>query len=405
MSAQFLIGVRRRPAMWMIGGTLASLAVSGYFYITHSSSPESRLAQSRKLSTHPTQALVLVRSAIRATQGNFPEAQILECQLLLALNRGREASGLFSQIRDPENCDPEELCQLAEQAQTAGELALSSHAFLAAGELVHRSPKRLKCLIFVLYSQSDNETYADRILKLCRDYARLESADPFPWLVSASLYHERGIPNLAAEAYRGALKCQLPPEELFRVRFQLIQLSMLLGDLLQARENCTALLAESQSSASLRNVNALNAELLLREGKSAEAREQFDKLLEANPEWTKVLALRGKCRFELNDLPGAIRDLSQAAQQNDFDQQSHYLLGQAYLKQKDAPRANQHLNRSRELNELIAQIFTLENQLRNDLHNRELKLRLAELNDRRGDKEKAAAWRRGAEKLAPPAVQ
>jgi Tfp pilus assembly protein PilF len=388
-----------RLIIWILGCLLLSLAIWTCLYIAAATSPESRLARARKLSTHPDQALALVRTCLLATKGDFPAAQVFECQLLLKLNRGEEASSLFKQIRNPNACDPDELCQLGELAQPAGELELASHAFLAAGnEFVCRTPQRLKRWIFSLYSQPNNEESEELILKLCNEYAILQPDDSFPWLVSASLYNEQNIQNLASEAYREALKRQLPPEDAFRSRFHLIQLSMVLGNLPLAREHCNVLLATSMSQESKQNVSVLHADLLQREGKPAAAVVQLDALLKAKPEWTRALTLRGQCKYDLKDLEGAIQDLSEAVRRDEFDPRTHYVLGQVFLQQKDLLRAKQHLNRSRELNDLIAQIFTLESQVHNDLHNRELKLQLASLNDQRGDHEKAAAWRRGAEK-------
>ena len=241
-----------------------------------------------------------------------------------------------------------------------------------------------------------NSVYEDQILKLCQDYAHLSPDDAYPWLVSASLYHERNVPNLAIEAYRESLKRHPPPEEVNRIRFHLIRLSMLLGDLRTAREHCDALHASTLDKMSQQLLPILLADLLQREGKPAESLDVLDKLQDANSSLTVVRALRGKGRYELKDYPGAINELTNVVRLDDFDQQSHYLLGQAYLQEKNEKMATRHLNRSRELNELTAQIFTVENQLRNDLHNRELKRLLADLNEQRGHTEKAAAWRRGA---------
>lgn len=397
MTSPSTINSRRRPASWIFVCLILLLAIAGYFVLAINTSPEARLAQARKLSAHPAQALALVRSSIHAAKGDFPAAQVLECQLVLQLNRAAEANSLFARIRKPEQSDPEELCVLAEQAQIAGDLELATRAFFAAGdEFIRRDPRRMKRFIFVLYTQPNNEDLEERILKLCADYARLAPDDAFPWLISASLYHERNILNLASESYREALKRQLSPEDAFRSRFQLIQLSMALGDLSRAREHCDALLATSLSPESRQDVTLLHADLLRREGKPTESLTRLNALLEAKPEWTKALALRGQCKYDLKDFPGAVKDLSDAVRRDDFDPRTHYVLGQAYLQQKDLPRAQEHLSRSRELNDLIAQIFTLENHLRNDLHNRELKLQLAQLNQQRGDYEKAAAWRRAA---------
>jgi hypothetical protein len=139
---------RRDISIWILGCLALSLAVAGYAYHSRLYSPESRLRQAREPSVQPVHALALVRSGIYAAKGNFPAAQVFECRLLLKLQRGPEAKGLFKRIRHLEECDPEELCELAELASSAGEIDLSIQAFFAAGdEFIHRNPQRLKQLI------------------------------------------------------------------------------------------------------------------------------------------------------------------------------------------------------------------------------------------------------------------
>ena len=171
---------------------------------------------------------------------------------------------------------------------------------------------------------------------------------------------------------------------------------MMLGDLQTAREHCDTLHASTLDEMSHKLLPILLADLLQREGKLSESLDVLDQLQDANSSLTVIRALRGRSLYELKNYLGAINELTNVVRLDDFDQQSHYLLGQAYLQEKNGKLATRHLNRSRELNELTAQIFTVENRLRNDLHNRDLKRLLADLNEQRGHTEKAAAWRRGA---------
>ncbi len=399
MPANSLPSSRRSIRFIMLAGIALSVLVAVGLYRSATDTPEAQLARARQRTEHPAQTLAVVRALIQSAQGDFPEAEVFECQLLLRMKKTNEAKSRFAAIRHPEACGPESLALLAELAQAHGENALAARALFATGDYVQRNPKRLKLLIYVLYSQQDSDEPEGRILQLCEEYARLVPDDAFPWLISSSLYHERGVPNLAVRAYRETLQRALPVEEVHRVRMQLVQLELLLGELKQAREHCNALLQETRDPAALKMVTAMHAELLQREGQPAEALALLDKLLAETPEWTKARALRGRCRFELQDYAGAVSDLSTAVRQNEFDQQTHYVLAQAYRQLKETARADAHFDRSRELSDIGAQILTLESQLRNDLYNRDLKLRLADLNDKLGDKEKAAAWRRGAQKL------
>jgi tetratricopeptide (TPR) repeat protein len=383
--------------------TVAAVYVIGFGFVVQRE--QGQLEKLKRLPSSASKTLPLVQDLIASADGDYPEAQLFECQLLLSLGRKREAREKFGTISHLRSCDPEGLFRFGEKALAAEEPSLAAEAFLAAGDLVLRDPRRLKLMIYTLYSLPNVDEFEDRILILSQDYSQLAPDDPFPWLVRSSLFHERGVPNLAIQAYREALKRQLSVEEQIRVRLHLVQLELLMGELPAAREHCNELLAATQEPASMMIATGLNADLLQREGKPAEALALLDGLLSKSPDRTRAQALRGRCKYDLGDFPGAITDLEEAVRLNQVDQQSHYVLSQAYRHQKDENSANQHLARSRELTALMAQILTLENQLRNDLYNRELKLQLAELNEKCGDLEKAAAWRRGAEKKRPPAHQ
>ncbi len=391
-----------RVRIGIVLGLSAVVLISAMLYRMGTETPQRQLARLRTSKDSPKTQLAAVRALIESAHGEFPDAQLYECQLLLRFNRLDAARSRFDALPHPEQCDFDQLTQLAEQAQAAGHSGLAAHILLSAEQRVRQHPLKLKLLIYALYTQENGEEPEGRVLQLCEDYARLAPDDAFPWLVCSSLYHERGVPNLAVQAYREALQRPLPPVESHRVRAQLIQLELLLGELPQAREHCDSLLQTTRDPASLKVVQAMNAELLQREGHPAEAIAILDELLAADSGWFKARALRGRCRFDLGDLPGAIADLSEAVQKNDFDQQSHYLLAQAYQKQKEEQRAAVHWKRSRELNQIGAEILVLENRLRNDLYNRDLKLKLAELNEELGNTEKASAWRRGATMSSRP---
>jgi tetratricopeptide (TPR) repeat protein len=365
-----------------------------------SATPKSGLEAARRLVGKPEQALKLVRSHIQATRGDDPEAQLFECRLLLELRRGSEAERRFKQIHRIETCDPASLYEVAVRATAANRLSLARQALAAAGEFVHHDPKRIKLLIFVLYTLHDGPSES-RILELCKEYANLVPADAFPWLISSSLHRELNSPQLAFDAYREAIKRQLSPDETETVQIQIVELSLVLGDLATARENFDALVQTSRTSAVSSQLLDLQTQLLYREGKLDDLMKLLDEALKKQPQLTSARAFRGKCREELGDHAGAIDDLQKVVRENDYDQSSHYLLGQAYLNQKDVSRGQVHLNRSRELIEINSQIMTVGNQLRNDPQNREFKLRLVELYEKRGNHEKALAWKREAHVSAP----
>ncbi len=365
-------------------------------------SPARLLSKAREIQTTvPTRALELIRKGINASGGDFPDAQLVECRVLITLRRSNEATRCFAAIRRPAECSPKELVTLARESEKAGQFALAGQALEAAGEFVRKSPQLLRQMIEIIYTQN-TEGREDEILQLCREYACMVSGDAFPWLVSASLYHERGEYQLAFHAYREVLSRNPPAKEVIRVRLLLMQVAMILGDVSTAREHFDALQANNLDSASQKSLALASADLLYREGKAEQSVKVLDLLLAKHADMNIARALRGSCKFDLGDYPGAICDLALIVDQDDFDQRAHYKLGQAYLRLEKHDQANRHLNRSRELTDLTAQILTLENRLANDKYNREIKLELADLNVKRGNLPAAANWRRGAQQYLKP---
>lgn len=357
------------------------------------STPPSSLDAVGRLLDQPERALKLVQSRIRATDGNDCDAQLLECQLLLALNRGREAELSFQKIQSTDRCDPSRLYEVGARASAMHRLKLAQQALFAAGDFIYREPQRMKLLIYVLYSSRDR-AYENRVLELCSDYARRVPDDAFPWLINSNLYRELNNSQLAFDAYREAIRRSLPPDETERVRMQLIELGLIMGELGAARANFDALMQAPRSPSWSGQLMDLQTQLLYHEGKLEELTALLDSVLQREPQLRAARALRGKCRFERGEFPGAIEDLKMVVQQNDFDQRSHYLLGQAYLARKEPELAMPHLNRSRELVDIRSRIMTLENQFRNEPQNRALRRQIADLYVQIGDVEKAAAWGR-----------
>lgn len=369
-------------------------AVSGVIWLTASSSPTALLAQSRRYeATDLRRALSLVKSAIEGSPEGFPAAQVHRCRLLVKLKLNAEAETAFQAIRRPEDCLPQDLIDLALAAKQGQNYRLAASALRAAGADSQQRPDLLKVLIEVEFESGQRE----QTLALCQAYAKAVPDDPFPWLISASLHHEHNDVQLAFQAYLNALACPLSPKEENRVRFQACQLALLLGDIPQARRQRDAIDPQGLDVQSQQALSLQTAELLHREGKTSEAVSLLDQFANA-PGLVTARAMRGSYRYELGDLQGAIRDLLSVVQQDRFHQPAHYRLSQAYLKLGDTESAAPYLKRSQELVALTARILTVENQLRNDLSNWQLRLQLADLNEQRGERQAAEQWRHSADR-------
>ncbi len=365
-------------------------AVIGLGVFLRQASPEQLLAQARQMeSSNPQRALELLGAGVRASHGDFPTAQLLQCQIMTSLRRHEEAFTCFKGIPNAAACPVEDLTKLARAAHAAGQFLLAELAFDAAGDSIRKQAPLLRSWIEVKYELNRRAATLD----LCLEYARLAPQDPFPWLVSASILHENQNGPLAVHAYQQALLRNPPEREVSRVRYQLVGLLLELGDLEAARKQCDLLVAAPVNPSSNDLVRLRNADLLRREGKPEDAMAAVNSVLAEHPDSIMAIMIRGFLHFDASNQQLAIDDLSTVVRQEPFNQPAHYKLGQAYLRYRQPDQAALHLERSQELIELSAEILATENRLYNTPRDRTLRLKLVELNEKRGNPEAAARWR------------
>ncbi|MBS0207159.1 MAG: tetratricopeptide repeat protein [Planctomycetes bacterium] len=370
---------------------LAVLIATGIFL--RGATPSQLLSQARRLeASDPDRALVLLETAIRAARSDAPASKLLQCQILASKHRYQQALECFQGIRQPSSCPAEELMRLARTCHSAGYDMLAELACDAAGNSIHAQLDTLRTLLEVKYAL--NRTA--QTLDLCRDYAVLAPDDPLPWLISAGIHHENEDRDPAIHAYQEALARKPPVRETVRIRYHLVGLLMDVGDLKEARRQCDLLLADSTDPTTREQIELRNADLMRREDKPLEAMSIVNAVLARHVDSTFALQLRGFLHFESGETEQAIDDLSAVVRREPFNQSAHYKLGQACQRQGKIDLARIHLQRSQELILLTSEILTTENRFRNDPHNRELTLKLAELYERRGNPEMAARWRQKA---------
>lgn len=356
-------------------------------------SPEKQLAQALILETSdPHQALRLLDSCIQSSGGDSSKAHVVRCRVLLLLRRSDEAFASFQRIARPTESGADELLRLAHAAHVAGNLPFAQRVFEAAGPAALSNGAVLREWIDVVYQQEDRT----ETIRLCREYARLVPEEPFPWLVSASIHHENNSGSLAIDDYREALRRKLPESEAARVRFQLVSLLMERGDIPEARQHCDLLLKANVDANSNELVAIINAELLFREGNFEESAEVVETLLKKNPNSLVALMIRGFLKFEAGKFPEAIEDLQGVVQKDPYNQRAHYKLGQALQKTHQTEAASICFRRSEELVKLSSEIMVVGNLLANQPGDRSLQLKLAELNEQRGNLREATRWRNQA---------
>ncbi|MEO8493525.1 MAG: tetratricopeptide repeat protein [Planctomycetota bacterium] len=279
-----------------------------------------------------------------------------------------------------------ELFAAAKAAHAKGAGRLAEKLLCAANHPGSQQEAVLRALVSLEY---ELEEY-DAVLTYCQELAQLAPADSLPWLVSAGIYHENEQVSEALNAYRQALRRDLPAGEVSRVRYQIADLSLFIGDLPAARQAVDQLLAEPPTSPA---IELLHARLLRNEGERREALIVVNRILSTNHDSPSALLLRGEIYLDDGQFVQAAEDLEQVIGSSPFDFRAHYKLAQAYLRSGEREKAQIHLAKSRQLTDIIGEIQVLLFQVRQDPSNRQLRLRLADLSDQQGDTETAEYWR------------
>lgn len=385
---------RRRRLRWAaaIGmGVLLLVLVLGFAVIGWEN-PQRTVERARELqASDPNRALRLLKSSW-TIHGDYLPAELLKCQILTSLGRGQEALKRFEEIRDLSACDTNDLLALALTAQKAKVAPLAEKALLGAHRPGPQQVTVLRLLISLMYEKVDDKA----VLEYCRELATLVPDDPEPWLVSAGIYHEREQVAAALEAYRQALRRNPPAKEVCRVRYQIAERSLHIGDLAAARKELDLLLAEMPSVA---EHQLLNARLLRQEGRGAEAEALVDSILAKDPQRLDALKLRSEIYSDGGQFDRAVADLSQVLRAEPFDREAHHKLGMAYLRLGDTAKGQSHLETARNLTNVTIEILSLEHQLESDPANQQMRRRLAELNEQRGDTDAARRWRSASQTL------
>ena len=288
--------------------------------------------------------------------------------------------------------DVSERLAAAKAAQAKGAVREAGKLLRAAN---HPGPQREAVLRMLVSLEYELEEY-DSVVIDCQELAQLAPDDPMPWLVSAGIYHENEQVSEALNAYRQALQRDLPAVEVSRVRYHIADLSLFIGDLDAARLAVDQLLAESPPSLA---APLLHARLLRNEGEPQEALIVVNRILSTDRNSPNALMLRGEIYLDEAQFAQAAVDLENVVRSHPFDYRAHYKLAQAYLRSGEAEKAQPHLVESRRLTEIIGEIQVLLYQVRQDPSNRQLRLRLAELNDEQGAAETAKYWRNSAARL------
>ncbi len=381
---------RRMVAAALLTGTL--LAVLAVVVVWRRSS-QNTLEHARAISiSDPSRALLVVEASLQRAEQPTADWMLLKCELQAALGHEPDAIVTFNSIVNPSGQDAAALVGTAKAVQAKGAKQLAEKLLLAAN---HPGPLCQDVLRSLIELDYEREEYKS-VLDYCQELAKMAPGDSMPWLVSAGIHHENEHVTKALYDYRQALKRDLPGSEITRVRYHIADLSLFIGDLTAARQEVNLLLAAQATSL---DVSLLNARLLRNEGKLQQALDVVNKILRKHRNQSRALLLRGEVQLDMNEFAEAAIDLEQVVRADPFNYQAHYLLAKAYIRSGKPESAQDHLATSRQLTNIIREIQRLLYEVSQDPTNEQLRLRLAELHQQRGDYQTAEYWRSSARKL------
>lgn len=327
----------------------------------------------RLLVENPRMCVQLADRAIMKAGGDYPKAQLLQCQALAATGEWDAALGGFTLIRSPSRCSSAELLDLAEKALAARQMQLADLVIQAA---------RVPGLDFsrateMLVSLKLQRNLRDDALELCREWQMAAPNDALPWAVAAEVEMTQFDLAAAIADYQAALKRSPDSVLELSIRVSLAKLLVHTGNVAAARLQFDRLL---QVGPVARDVRLSYVQLLRMEGRFDDALTEAQRHIDDVGKEPEALKQRAMVEVDQGRLKEALVDLKASITGNEFDIAAHHLIAQVYLRQGEAELAQPHLDRSRRMTEATFRISELHDILRTEPNNAELRRELKELN-------------------------
>lgn len=336
----------------------------------------------------PIAADRLLEEAISSSRGQYPEAQLLRCQLLARQGLWDEALGGFSEIRDPATLPPHDLAELAELARSSGVFVLAEFALQAAKSPGPDLPNVLRQSIR-LHLETDQ---SDQALRECRELLEIVPDDAVAWQVQGAIHLDRKRFPEAEAAFREALLRTPAVDQQRSMREQLIRVLLDTGRAEAARQELDLLRSAGPLTPETQLMDAYADRLL---GRWDAAHATVDWLL-ANSPATEMQSrlLRGMLWIDQGQPALAVPDLEQVVSQQPYNKEAQNKLAQAYRKLNQPERALPHAEAAQRLTEYAEELLRVEDALARDPKNYATRQRATELYDLLGQLDKAQKARR-----------
>lgn len=175
------------------------------------------------------------------------------------------------------------------------------------------------------------------------------------------------------------------------------------GNIAEARQELDVL--QKDAPQVVQEQPVLEAKVLYQEGHSKRALPFLNRALRSNPDERDALYLKGRIRFEDGDLANAAKLLERVVELDPLDDQSRYLLSQAYHRLGRKSDGEKMLAAYRGLELFKQQLYSLESTANSNPLDQRSRQELVKICEHFGAKEKAEYWRRSLGQQANGATE
>jgi tetratricopeptide (TPR) repeat protein len=222
--------------------------------------------------------------------------------------------------------------------------------------------------------------------------AELDSADSRPHRLTGLIYKDLAEYEKAGVAYREALRRGVATGDEGKVRLELAEVLIRLGQFTGALQTLDAAPAAARENP---EQVVHRAEALRGLARAKEAAELLDREIRKH-ETAGLFRLRGQLYLDEGNVAEAAKVLERAVALDQCDQQAHYLLAQAYAGLGRAGDAQRESARVEQLQKQLEQITNLTNEAMAKPWDAAVRVRLADLSDAMGKPDLAKMWRAAA---------
>ena len=342
----------------------------------------------------PQKAETLIRRALAAAGGRYPDAQIALCRLEGRRGAWDEALAMFSQT-EKSACRADLLLDFG---KTAYEVGRRQAALEALSEVGRRGTRLSIEALEILMSDFRDWEQHDDLIEAARELTRLEPLNPARWfeLVDLLAAMERGDECIAT--LREVVANEELTDEAHRdMQHKLIDRLILRGDAPAARQELDEL--RNQEGRSLQ-VCADEVDVFRLEGNLEKALETVTEVFPQIKHQSSAYLTRGSIYLDLARFAEAARDLERAVAGKPGDESIHFKLSEAYrgLGKQDA--ALKHREMAAGIARKRARIAKLLQELLADSQNSKKCEELAKLHRELDEPEAAQRWVRRAARAA-----